>query len=414
MRLRKQAENGIREGERRALAAIDAAMDDHGDAPEPLVTDEHSRELVRLAVELRRRRPRPSAEFAGQMEERLKAGFAPKERRAKEIRAEKRLVGFRRRFRPLSAIALAASLLIALSVAVTLIGNPLQDGGPKQVAQPPQTVEPETPGRMKQAPDAGAGAAPGGILEGQPVLRSESKSGSRPRRVEASALITLATSRDGIQDVTDEIIQTTDRHRGIVMRSEITTDSDTSEGATFELRVPIGQLRATLADLSQLGNVVSRTQSTTDVTGNFNSTRERLGVLRAERASLLLRIAASDSARKTARLREELRQVTAQIHSAKSQLDNLRQRTAYSRIDVALKSDSGESGGGDSGWGVSDAARDSLYFTVQAANFAIRALGILIPLLIVAGGTFWLGRAVLRHRRTAPLRDSGENADHGA
>ena len=55
-----------------------------------------------------------------------------------------------------------------------------------------------------------------------------------------------------------------DRHRGYVLHSSVTSGS--GGGGSFDLRVPVGSLQATLSDLSGLADVRSRSQNVNDVT----------------------------------------------------------------------------------------------------------------------------------------------------
>ena len=65
------------------------------------------------------------------------------------------------------------------------------------------------------------------------------------------------------------MVEVTDRHDGIVVDSQVTTDEDGARAA-FELEIPYRELDATLTDLSELGDVISRTEATrTSPLGRF-------------------------------------------------------------------------------------------------------------------------------------------------
>ena len=65
------------------------------------------------------------------------------------------------------------------------------------------------------------------------------------------------------------MVEVTDRHDGIVVDSQVTTDEDGARAA-FELEIPYRELDATLTDLSELGDVISRRrQARTSPLGRF-------------------------------------------------------------------------------------------------------------------------------------------------
>src|SRR3712207_9325553 len=56
--------------------------------------------------------------------------------------------------------------------------------------------------------------------------------------------------------ICDQVIAVADRHRGFVLRSALT--SGEQGGGTFELRIPVDEVRQSLRELSALADVRSR------------------------------------------------------------------------------------------------------------------------------------------------------------
>ena len=119
-----------------------------------------------------------------------------------------------------------------------------------------------------------------------------------------------------------------------MLHSSVTSGS--GGGGSFDLRVPVGSLQATLSDLSGLADVRSRSQNVNDVTSSYNATSDRLDTQRALRQSLLKQLAAATTASQADALRSRLRLVSANIRSLSAQFDALRQRTSLASVEVSL------------------------------------------------------------------------------
>jgi hypothetical protein len=182
------------------------------------------------------------------------------------------------------------------------------------------------------------------------------------------------------------------------MRSSVTSAGDASTGS-FDLRVPLRNLRPALRDLSALGDVKSRTENADDVTASFVNARTRLEELNAERRGLLRRLEKADTDQAAAAIRTRIRIVNAQIDSQNQALTEMRRRTSYAAVSVTLEAKQGGSGGG-----ISDGANDLRDSLVDAANLALRVLGVALPIGLVLG-LLWLGGGWISRRRREAVLD---------
>ena len=258
------------------LALIDAAL-----AEERVTSSEPAdRELQELALALRADSPE-AARFADELGERVREGF-PRTGPAQGLRGLADRLPRPRRLLPV--MAAAATLLIALAVAVPLLRvaatTPMTGGGrrpPSDSAQP--QAESESRSGMTQPSPV---PPPGGT--GQ-----DFDPGRGQRSIERSASLSLEAPGDELDRVAEGVAKVADRQRGFVLRSSVSSGEE-SGGGTLELRVPADRLRDTLRDLSALGKVRSRSESGQDVTASVVSASDRLESARAERASLLRRL----------------------------------------------------------------------------------------------------------------------------
>ncbi len=220
--------------------------------------------------------------------------------------------------------------------------------------------------------------------------------------MERSAELALTTPRDQIEDVADGVIRVTDRHGGFVLSSSVSAGDKSDAGASLDLRIPSRQLQATIADLSELAHVRSRTQSSRDVTAQFSSPRRRLADALAERRGLLRQLAQADTPNETAAVRARLRAVNRRADRARTALRHLRERVAYSGVAVLVEP--GAAGGkGGGGWSLGDAAHDAVSVLGAVAGAAIVGLAVALPAGFVAFLGWLAYRAVVRRRREQAL-----------
>jgi uncharacterized protein DUF4349 len=388
------------------LALIEAALA----GGEPRSREPRERELEELALLLRDDVASPRSEFAAELGQRVEAGF-PRERRllgwiepraraaaAGARRLDPRRAGVRRKSLPI--LAGASALLVGLVVAVSLSNE----------------------GRNQPASSAGAGHGAAGTEKptilpatgpdgsatydrADPLLapRAESARGGRllpgirNRRIERSAQLTLAAPDNRLDHVADQIIAITDRHGGFVLHSSVNTGREGAPGGSFDLRIPAGELRQALRELSSIATVRARSQSGQDITKGFVSVQDRLGTLGAQRRGLLRRLENAQSNEQADALRRQIELVSRDINGLRARLRGLRERVAYAAVSVTLEQKDGHAGAAAHG-GTRDAFDDSLGSLVATLNFLIRALGVLLPLGL-ASALAWLGAGAVRRRR---------------
>ncbi|MDQ3647948.1 MAG: DUF4349 domain-containing protein [Actinomycetota bacterium] len=381
------------------LAVLEAALrDGRAGAPDPA-----ERELQELALALQADSPEPQPEFAAELSERVRAGFP---RSGPTHRAGELFERLRRPRRLLPALAVAATLLIALAVVLPLLardevtsmsgsGESSSKVGRERSAAPPSPSSPqsEPPSGMSQAPSP---LPPGGTGQDFDPRRGG-------RSIERSASLSLQAPGDELDRLSAAVARVADRQRGFVLSSSVSSGEE-SGGGSLELRVPTERLRDTLRDLSALGKVRSRSESGQDVTATVVSTSDGLESARAERASLLRRLRRADTDDQAESLRRRLDVNAIEVRRLRFSLRSLRLRTNYAAISVSL---SDESRNGDSLGGPTDSTRDALDDAVaslqDSLNFLLRALGALLPVGLVLASALLGGRALMRRRRESAL-----------
>lgn len=363
----------------RELEAIDAALR----AGATTTPDPGERELQELALALAAEAPEADPAFEARLRERVDQGFPRKRRLSLPA-----LPGLR--LRPV--IGVAASFLVAIAVSVPLIlGGGALEQSTDESYEGGGTVEQSRPGYESFSAPGGGDFAPG-----------------RPdRRIERSAALTLAAPEGELDRVANEIVAVTDRLGGFVLRSSVSTGAEGTATGSFELRLPAPDLQRGLAELSRLGDVRARSQAGQDITRGFVTAADRLEASRAERGGLLRRLeqAATDTEAETIRTRLDAN--AAEIDSLRGQLRDLRLRSDFATVAVTLERAAGndEDGGGASGPGdgIGGAVDDAVGSLAASLELLVRALGVLIPISVLAGALAFGARAVRRRRREHAL-----------
>lgn len=385
------------------------ALDDALAAGHPTASDPGELELQRLALAVRDESPEPAAEFTAAMDRRVAAGF-PRPSRFSRLRLP--------RVPPLRIAQLGlGSAFAAVVVGAVLLGGggggddeagESAGGGGGDAAVQSAPGQRERADRAPRARDAmpqaleQRGSAPSTRV---PLIEPPGADGIAPRadrrRIERSAALTLAAAPDRLDDVADRIVATVDRRGGFVLRSSVSSGEEGSGGGSFDLRVPAGDLRATLRELSTLATVRARSESGADITRGFVSTEDRLDAAQADRRRLLRRLAGATTEVEARAVRRRLNLTSAEIRGLRGQLRSLRERVTYATVSLTLV-EKGEEGGGSAG-PLGDAFDDFKGLLTGSLALALRLLGVLLPLALIAAAGGAAARALRRRRREAAL-----------
>ena len=421
-----------------ALLALDATL-----AGEPV--DPEYAELAEIALLLRQERPRPGTEFASALDQRVGRRFASADRAGAAAGtgatgSARGSSGGRRRRVPWGW-APGLGLTAALAVAVIVVaGNGSSSSSssssfssssaaasaaaPSAGVSSASSAAASAPAQRAPASPAGTGAksaagsaasssaGAGQDLSAIPAPTVPSPPGATStgghRQVVQSAQLQLMAQPTKIDDVAQQVFGVVAAEKGIVNSSNVTATGDANGNANFELSVPSANLQPTMSALSQLrgSRVLSRTDSSADITGQVGGAGIRLAEARALRRSLLTQLAAAVTQQQIDSLKTQLRDADASIASDLSTLRGLQRQVQYSRITVAIQAGStsvapGATGGG--GFTLHRALHDAGRVLVVVAGVALIALAVLVPVVLVAALAAWVGLTVRSRRREHAL-----------
>ncbi len=411
----------------RELEALDRAL---AGAP----VDRDLEGIAELARELRAERPQPSAEAEEALDGLAAGGFSPRpsdrlgraSRRASDAINGLRARGARRL---IPALGAATVFLVAAGVGISASG--LFDGGQggvapqsaqnskAELAGKAQSIKPSATTDSATAPSVSAGGAPPATDQFRAKLppASGARSGlalgtvsNSDRAVARNVDLELSTAPDDFRDAADGVLDVVRDHRGFVLSSHVSGGDPGVKGAerghaSFELRIPAGELSAAMGDLSDLGHVVSRTDGTLDITKRFVSARQRIDALTAARDRLLRELGEAATIQEQRSIRARLRIVERRLAAAHHDLARAQQRVHLVPVSVGITADEHSASGG--AWTIGDAFHDAGRVLTVTAGAALVGAAALLPfallaVLVAVGWRGWLRRQRSRALDASP------------
>jgi hypothetical protein len=123
---------------------------------------------------------------------------------------------------------------------------------------------------------------------------------------------------------------------GYILSQEVHDDERGYRFATMRLAVPVDRFEEALRTLRGLGDVSDESASGTDVTDEYVDLNSRLTNLEATRDRLRTFLDQATDVEQTLRVNEELKKVEEEIAIIQGRLNYLRDRAAFSTIDLTL------------------------------------------------------------------------------
>jgi hypothetical protein len=396
-----------------------------------------------LGDALRAIRPQPSPAFTAELDQRAAAGF-PRRSSARSQGALARALAWLRDGSlwrlaiPAGGLAVAAIVVATVVIsgqstvsrdeAVTsgaISGRGSAAAGGAGAAAPleksaksveAEATEESAGAEVEGSKSAGAGAgaeSAEGVFEtdvpavgGANAGEKGAAAGTTRRDVERAAQITIGTKPGEVGEAASEVFETVHAYDGIVLNSATQNGSRAEAEATFELLIPSGKVDDAMAAFSRIGEVVSRHETTNDITAPTVGAAERLQDSEARIEGLLAQLAGATEEAEREVVEEELDSERRHAAHLKAHLSDLKRRANLSRVSLRIVSGKGAlspggSGGGD--WGVGDALHQAGHLLTVAAGVAIIAFAVLAPLALILFLLWLAGRGWTRRARERAL-----------
>ena len=405
-----------------------------------------------LATALRSLRPEPSPAFAAELDQRVAAGFPRRPPRAARNPFVRFLAWLRGGSRWRLLIPAGGMAVVAIAVATVVVATQhrgfepqdslsLSDSArlgsePGKAAQGqaagPGRVEAGEPGHGApthhsngggngdgsvlqygvEIPESGAAAGEGREYAPSAGAANGSFQSSLPnptphRDVEQAADIVIGAKPGEVGEASSKVFEAVHAYDGIVLNSSTRDGSGAQAEASFELLIPSGKVGDAMAAFSRIGEVVSRHETTTDITAPTVGASERLQDSEARIDGLLAQLSEATIESEREVVEAELDAERRHAAHLKSSLSNLKRRADLSRVSVRIVSGRGAltpgGSGGDDSWGIGRALGDAGHLLSVAAGVTIVGLAVLAPLMLLAFLVWLAGRAWTRRARERAL-----------
>jgi len=392
---------------------------------------EPHREPDNFTATLRSLRPAPREEFVTALDAQVAAGFprggsesvAPIPRLLERLRA----LPPRRLLAPAGAFAVTA-IVVATAVVATSEDEPIPathfaERPDRAAIQPYGRSDGQRPYDFSSGPasKAQSGADSSGVQSSSDVEYSDAvplprnlnrhsayEANASQREIERSAQLVLGTDPDKVRADAAEVFDAVHALDGIVLRSSIRDGAAGQAGAEFELLIPSARLGDAMADLSSIGEVRSRRESTQDITAPTIGARESLQDSRATIEGLLNQLAAATTEAQRTATEAKLRAERRQAAFFAAQLDRLDRRANLSRVSLRIETGAASTGSDDDGaWGLGDGLDDAGRLLEIAAGVTIIGLAALTPLALIAFLAWFVHRTWVRAGRRRALSHTG-------
>jgi hypothetical protein len=248
--------------------------------------------------------------------------------------------------------------------------------------------------------EAAAGSAEKAVQDGGGGGGGGVGRGADERLVDATARLSLGAESDEVQEVANGVVSVTDGHRGVVLNSQVTSDQAGARAA-FTLEIPFKELDAALTDLSELGDVISRTEQGEDITQA--AVRAQRRVARTHERIRELRIDLIEAETRDERLviKARIDSLEAQANAFEAQRNNVERRARFATVNVEITSNGPETDDGD--WSLGDAVDDAGDVLTVLGGIALITLAIVVPLGLVIALILWITLRTQRTRRERAL-----------
>jgi hypothetical protein len=349
-------------------------------------------DLAELALLLRDERPETEPRWAARLDDSAAAGFP---RGGGGWGGVKSRFGGGKWMVPAGAVASLAILVLVVSKA--------NDGGFDQAGTGADSVA-----SAPESTTTSSDAAAEGVTDAQrnslaPTVAFDRSTGAiapgtDARKVERNTQLALSAQPEDVRGVSDEVISITRSLGGIVATSQVSESPD-GANATLELTIPTRNLDAAVDRMTDLADVDSLNEASTDITKPFVSAQDRVHDAEAERRQLLKALGNATTDAEAEALTIRIADARREISRAEASFERIARKARLSSLSVTVTSNPNASADRTLG----DWFDDAVDVLKAIAGILLIAAAILIPFGLIAAIVAWVISRVRRHRRERSL-----------
>jgi len=208
--------------------------------------------------------------------------------------------------------------------------------------------------------------------------------GTAGQKVISDAQMEIEVGGGEFETTFEQALLLADRYGGYVISSSAYAGGDEQDmqSGVIAIRVPASAFSRALSDAAKLGEVRNRQIQTQDVTEEYVDLEARIANSEAHVQALLALLAKADTVDDILRVQQVLTGAQQQLEELKGRLRYLEEHTSYATLTLSIY-EAGAVIAETSEWGFTGALKDAVRNLVRAVNAIVRALGVLVPVVIV-------------------------------
>jgi hypothetical protein len=213
--------------------------------------------------------------------------------------------------------------------------------------------------------------------------------GESGQKIIGDAVLDIEVASGGFQTAFTNAALLADRYGGYIITSQSSASGDKGkiDAGTVAVRVPVASFSAAVADADKLGTLKNQQISTQDVTQEYVDLQARIINSQAKLDTFRKLYDKATTIQDIVQVQEVVTAAQDELEQLKGRQRYLQEHTSYSTLTINIR----EAGAAPvtttttSGapWGVGKAFGDGAHNFVKAVNAIVRALGIIVPVLVV-------------------------------
>ena len=253
--------------------------------------------------------------------------------------------------------------------------------GPSTTAGPATTMAATESTGSEQGAPSSSGSSPQPNVS---VLAGESG-----QKIIGDAVLDIEVASGGFQIAFNNAALLSDRYGGYIVSSQSDASGEDGkvDGGTMAIRVPAASFSAAIADAGKLGTLKNQQIKTQDVTEEYVDLQARIINSQAKLDTFRKLFDKATSINDIVNVQQVLTAAEDELEQLKGRQRFLQEHTSYSTLTMNIR----ETGvkpvttttTTGAPWGVGKAFGDAAHNFVKAVNAIVRALGILVPVLVV-------------------------------
>jgi hypothetical protein len=218
--------------------------------------------------------------------------------------------------------------------------------------------------------------------------------------------LTLEIGHDAFDGIVTQANAIASKAGGYVVSSEV--EGDRQRTGHIVIRVPSANFGPVMGEVQHLGDgkVTSRSVNGQDVTPEYIDLNARLTNLQAQEKVLLRLMNDAATVTDTIRVQSQLSDVQGAIEQLEGRVRYLRDQAAMSTITLTFEQSGAAATAPSDPNAISQAFRDAGSYSLDVVTTVIAGAGLVLPLAVLAGIAFLVGRAVWR--RVEPAKPDEE------